>query len=622
MTEITKENKEKLKALEGDIKTAFKEERFEQVSSLSNEIKVIDPENRLTTRLLEKMAKTKADARKKENSAKIKEYDTMLAKQMKDGNLSNVHSLTEELKELDADLSVKWNEKAQKVEAEVKRKENADKIKNFEKQLKLAFKEKRFEEVTALSDKLKEIDPENKISLKFLANIEKVKLEVKCKENADKINALQNQIKSAFKEGHFDEMGKTANQLFEIDPKNSFANKYLAKAIKAKGKVENMKMEAKAQEEQIKVKAEKEKAKSEEVKLKAEAKTKEQVAPITPAEGTEPVEAVKVEAKTVRPDDSVGRETPVTPTPAKAEGSPSEPIAAVVPSAPVKPVEAPKLKVETTTKEPAKESAPTPIESDKGNIFTRMFGKKEELEKPSGSIIDTIVAKTDEKKAEKKMPKKEKEEGLALVNLSRLLVQFSLAFIIISAGFFYVQNIDANNTVLGFFGIQENYASRLHSANETLVEKEDEERSLTREINRYKAGYDNKYETIIEGIIDKRLNWPDILVKINEIANAVYERNEISQYITFDNFSFDAEKGQVRVSGSLSDPLGKNLTKLAELEETFRYFPKDPDNPDDTTKPYFYDVQEFGSLSKSYDRNTGKYKSNFSISFSLQKSDD
>ncbi len=614
MTEVTKENKEKLKALEGDIKTAYKEERFEQVSSLSNDIKVIDPENRLATRLLEKMAKAKADARKKENSAKIKEYDTMLAKQMKDGNLSNVHSLTEELKELDADLSVKWNEKAQKVEAEVKRKENADKIKNFEKQLKLAFKEKRFEEVTALSDKLKEIDPENKISLKFLANIEKAKLEVKCKENADKINALQNQIKSAFKEGRFDEMGKTANQLFEIDPKNSFANKYLAKAIKSKGKVEKMKMKAKAQEEQTKVKDEKEKAKSEEVKLKAEAKAKEakakeQIAPITPVEGTEPVEAVKVEAKT---------ETPVTPAPAKAEGSPSEPITAVVPSAPAKPVETPKLKVETPTKEPAKESAPTPIESDKGNIFTRMFGKKEELEKPSGSIIDTIVAKTDEKKAEKKMPKKEKEEGLALVNLSRLLVQFSLAFIIISAGFFYVQNIDANNTVLGFFGIQENYASRLHSANETLVEKEDEERSLTREINRYKAGYDNKYETIIEGIIDKRLNWPDILVKINEIANAVYERNEISQYIIFDNFSFDAEKGQVRVSGSLSDPLGKNLTKLAELEETFRYFPKDPDNPDDTTKPYFYDVQEFGSLSKSYDRNTGKYKSNFSISFSLQ----
>jgi hypothetical protein len=635
MTEVTKENpvpsksegKEKLKALEGNIKTAFKEKRFEQVSSLANNIKAIDPENRLAMRLLEKMEKAKADAKKKENTAKIKEYDTMLAKQMKDGNLTNVHRLTEELKGIDSDLSAKWNEKAQKIEADIKRKENADKIKNFETQLKLAFKEKHFEEVRTLSDKLKELDPENKISLKFLANIEKAKLEAKRKENADKINALQNQIKLAFKEGRFDEMGKTANQLFEIDPKNSFANKYLAKAIKAKEKAEKMKMKAKAAEEQVKAKAEKEKVKVEKAKaedeVKAKAKAAEEqvkakaeapVAPVTPIAPAKPT--TQPEKAPVTPP-VINAEKPVAPVLAK-------PVTSVAPPVPAKPAE-PTLKLKVETPAEPKEKAQMPIEeSDKGNIFTRMFGKKEELEKPSGSIIDTIVAKTAEKKAEEreKKPKKEKEEGLALVGLSRLFLQFSLAFIIISAGFFYIQNIDINNTVLGFFGVQENYASRLHSAGEILAEKEDEEQSLTREINRYKAGYDNKYETIIEGIIDKRLNWPDILVKINEIANAVYERNEISQYIIFDNFSFNAEKGQVRVSGYLSDPLGKNLTKLAELEETFRYFPKDSDNPDDPTKPYFYDVQEFSSLSKSYDRNTGKYKSNFSISFSLQKSED
>jgi len=248
-----------------------------------------------------------------------------------------------------------------------------------------------------------------------------------------------------------------------------------------------------------------------------------------------------------------------------------------------------------------------------------MFGKKEELEKPKGSIIDTIVAKTGEKKALKQKPKVQKEPGLAFANFSKVFLQFSVAFIVISAGFFYVQNIDVNNRVLNLFGFQQNYAGRLHAANETLVESETEENRLGEEINRYKQGYDNEYEIIIEDIIEKRMNWPDILTKINEIANAVYERNEISQYIKFNNFSFDAKSGRVSVSGTLSDPLGKNLTKLAELEETFRYYPKYQNDPSDSTPSYFYDVQEFNSLSKSYNTQTGKYTSTFNMSFSLQE---
>lgn len=614
MTEITKnqpvpneaEGEEKLKALEGDIKNAFKEGRFDQVINISNDIKAIDPENRLASRLVEKMEKTKADMLKKENASKIKEYDAMICRQIKEGSLENARKLAEELKELDPILSAKWNEKAQMAEAEMKKKQNVDKIKDLEQQLKTAFSEKHFEEVEKISEQLKEFDPENKTSLKFLSKIEKEKADAKRKQNADKINILQDQIKSAFEEGRFDEMGKTANQLFEIDPKNSFANKYLQKAVKAKEEAEKMKAKETVKESGLKeVISAKEKPVSD--KNEPEPEKKEGI-------------FSKIFKKSEKNKEEAGEDQAVKQDVAhKAEITASIP-AVSVPA--VKTEEAPKLKLETSAVsevESAKAETPDTAESDSGNVFTRMFGKKEEDEKPSQSIIDTIVAKTAERKfgEKEKKPKKEKEDGVALAKFSRLLLQFSLAFIVISAGFFYVQNIDINNTVLGFLGVEDNYASSLHKAADTLVEKENEEQALNKEIDKYKAGYDNKHEKVIEGIIEKRLNWPDVLAKINEVANSIYERNEISQYITFNSFSFDASKGQIRVSGSLSDPLGKNLTKLVEIEEAFRNFPKDPNDPEDKTKPYFYDFQEFSSLSKSYDSNTGKYKSSLSLSFSL-----
>jgi hypothetical protein len=568
---MDKENKEKLKALESDIKVAFKENRFEQVDDLAKEIKSIDPENHLAVRLLEKMETAKAEAKKKANAEKIKEYQKMISKMLKEGNLENVRKLAEELKEFDPKSSADWMKKAEDAEIKIKQKQNAEKIKEVEKQVKISFKENQFEKVKELADKLKELDPKNKTAEKFVANIEKAKADAQRKQNADKINILQDEIKLAFKENRFDDLGKTANKLFEIDPQNKFAKKYLDKSVKLKAKA---KAEVKPEIKPVPVAPI---VKAPEVKPVAPLITPKPVAP-----------AVKAPVIPVTPV------TPITPKPA------------AVPVAPAKPKEA-----AVQAKAPAEE---------KGNIFTKMFGKKVETEKPEKSIIDTIVAKTAERKPKEKVkkPKESQEEGLAFFKFSRMFLRFAIVFILISAVFFYAENIDENNLVFGLAGIEENYAGRLHMASQTLEEKNDEERELNRNISKYKEGYDNKYELIIQGIIDKRMNWSDMVAKVNEVANAVYERNEISQYIKFDSYSFDVDTGQIRVSGSLSDPLGKNLTKLVELEEAFKYYPKDPNNPDDTTEPYFYDFQEFNSLSKSYNKKTGEYTSSFSLSFSLK----
>ena len=639
MTELTKDQKEKLKALESDVKNAFKEERFDAVRDMAEKIKSIDPENRTAVRILEKTEKAKAEAKKKENTVKIKEYDKMIQKMLKEGNLGNARKLSEELKEFDPKLAEKWMGKIEKIEAEAKKKENADKIKALEGQLKTAFKEERFEEVQKIASKVREMDPKNKTASKMVSKIEKAKEDAIARENKDKIKALQKDIKSAFKEKHFEDVKKLCSKLKEFDPKDKISEKWLKKVAKTTGGEE-------VKEEVKKVSAEpaKEKEKKEGFFAKMFKKKEKAPAPAKAEEKAEPVKAEKTKETPVKTaeggeaaesEKEIKKEAP-KPMPAKAEvksvieeRKPSAPVVAPITPVPAKPV------TTETKPAPAKvegEKAPTRaethsgggvtpkgLEGKEGNIFTRMFKKKTELEKPEKSIIDTIVAKTSEKKAEvTEKPKKPKEEGAAFAAFGRVILQFSVAFIVISAGFFYTQNIDSNNTVLGLFGIEENYASRLHAANETLEQKEEEERELNREINRYQKGYDNKYEVIINQIVEKRLNWPDVLSKINEVADFIYERNSISQYIKFNSFSFDAEKGLVRVSGSLSDPLGKNLTKMAELEEAFKYYPQDKNNPDDKTKPYFYDFQEFKSLSKSYDKRTGKYTSNFQLSFALQ----
>jgi hypothetical protein len=610
MTEINENQKAKLKELESAIKDAYKSDRYDAVRDLAAQIRAINPEDHIGPKLLAKVEEMKAKALKAEKATKTKQYESMLTKLYKEGNFENFRKLASEFKLFDPESKAIDGllVKVAMAESEAKRKANEGKIKELEKALKPAFKEARFNDVRNLTTELNKLEPGNKVAAGYLANIKKSEMEANRRENAEKINNLQDAIKVSFKEGRFDEVKDLSKKLAEIDPENSLCKKYLVKVAEIEAKVE--------------------KEKTKEVKP-AVVTSKAIITPVATV-----VPKVITPAVTVTSAPAVIQKTPEAPKPAittqkvdkgnifgkifSKKDEPAKP-AIVTPKeviAPVAMVAAAPAAAQKTPETP--KPAVTAPKEEKGNIFTRMFEKKEEFEKPKKSIIDTIVAKTEEvkTKAEKK-PKVEKEEGAVFISFCKALVQFSVAFIVISTAFFYVQNIDKNNTVLGLFGIEENYASRLHAASLKLEGKKTEESGLNKEIENYKAGYDNKYETIINGIIAKRVAWPDIMAKINEVADYVYARNAISQYIKFDNFSLDTKTGQVRVSGTLSDPLGKNLTKLVELQDAFKYYPKDKDSADDTTKPYFYNLQEFNSLSKSYDSKTGKYTSTFQLSFSL-----
>jgi hypothetical protein len=257
------------------------------------------------------------------------------------------------------------------------------------------------------------------------------------------------------------------------------------------------------------------------------------------------------------------------------------------------------------------------------NNFTRMFGKKDARPQnnPKKSIIESIVSRSElTEKSNEKLKEVEKKKDLicaGLLKFSRALLQFSIAFIVLSSVFFYAQNIDSENRIFNVLHLGDNYAIRMHNTAIDIKKQKADEIEINKELDLYDQGYTNRHEKIVEDIVKSRINWPDILNKINEITDSVYERNALSQYVQYDSFSFDIEKGVVRVSGKLSDPLGKNLTKLAEIEEAFRFFPGRKGDPDQPIAPYFYDVKELSSLRKSFDRRSGKYESTFNLSFSL-----
>ncbi len=261
-----------------------------------------------------------------------------------------------------------------------------------------------------------------------------------------------------------------------------------------------------------------------------------------------------------------------------------------------------------------KPTAPSAV-LESGNTFTKMFGRGSIPE--TRSIIETIVQRSEETRPRIKEVKPPLPPQMQWFRFSGAFMQFTAAFIVVTVIFFGLENFDQNNRVLGIFGVR-NVASRLHAADETLAGRKQQESRLKTEIGTFQKGFDNRYEKIINRIAEARVNWLDIFRKINEVTDSVYEKNELSQYVQYTNFSFETEKGIVRVSGTLSDPLGKNLTKLIELESAFKNYPRSAADPDDKTEPYFYGIQEFKTVSKSLDRRTGRFVSNFQLSFSVK----
>lgn len=439
-----------------------------------------------------------------------------------------------------------------------KQKDPKEQISVLEQEMKSAFKEGNYEAVKAATDKIKAIAPENHLAEKLMAKVEKVKTKEDAKAQTQKVREYRVMLKKLYKDRDSEKLTALAKEFKAFDPENKHAAKWILRAEKLQEKMSGKKEE----KQELKIGAGKEK------------------------EGIMQMMAKKA---------------PTTATPVATVAEPT------------KTVETPKTKAPDSPKE------------EKGNLFTRMFKKKEE-ETQKKSIIDTIVAKTDKKEEKKPVEKKdetdkssEKKKEMGLLVFSKVFMNFVAIFIVLSAAFLYVEWIDKDNTVLGLAGISENTGGRLHSASEELSALKKEETTLSKDIDLYKGGYDDKALDAVEKIIDGRINWPDIFAKINEVTNSVYELNDFFKYIEYNNYSFDAKNGTIRVSGTLSDPLGRNLTKLVVLEEAFKYYPKDRNNPDDMTEPYFIGFKEFTAFSKTLDSDTGRYNSSFQLSFSLNE---
>jgi len=462
-------------------------------------------------------------------------------------------------------------------------KEQKEKVQDLEKVMKLAFKEGDFDEVYSVSDKLKVLDPENHLSQKLIEKVENTRKKQKVEAKKAKIKEYEGMLKKLFKDGELDKLLALAKELKEFDSENKAVDKWTVKAQKLKGKAEQAKEVSKAN-----------------------------------LIDKKPGFFAKLLSK---PKNNLKIEVSPTSTPAPAPTPTPTPTPTSIPVVPK--VAAPLIQKPATPVIPVKPVINVP---PKGNLFTNMFKKGEEDKQTEKSIIDTIVAKTDEKKVQKiakqkpvKLKKKKEKVKINLLSFSKVFINFTAIFIVFSAAFLYVEFLDEENTMLSLVGIQENTGSRLRSSAEENRSNKRKEAVLSKDIQLYKSGYQDKAMDTVNKIIDDRINWPDIFSKINRVTDSIYELNDFFKYIEYNNYSFDAERGTIRVTGTLSDPVGRNLTRLVELEEAFMYFPKDKNNPNDDTEPFFSDFKEFTSFSKTIDPETGRYTSSFQLSFALNK---
>ena len=253
---------------------------------------------------------------------------------------------------------------------------------------------------------------------------------------------------------------------------------------------------------------------------------------------------------------------------------------------------------------------------EKQASIPEVSSKEAEIKTPESALIEK--KETEVKHAPIKAKPEKPHKEFNLLGFSKLFANFTVAFIVLTAGFLYVEFIDQNNTVLGLVGV-ENTGSKLHSSADELSQKEREVATLKKEIEKLETGYQNPDLKTIDDIRAKRINWPDVLFKIDEVTNSVYELNDFFKYIEYIDYAFDADRQTIRISGKLSDPQGNNLTKLVELENAFKYYPKDQQNPDDPTQPFFKGFKELTTLNKTLDQETGRYVSNFQLSFDLNE---
>lgn len=458
----------------------------------------------------------------------------------------------------------------------------------LEKEVKMAFKSGQFESVVAGVKSIRTLDPGNRFADSLARKVEVLKKKEEEKAKAKKVRDYKIVLKKLFKDRDLAKLKELAAEFGRFDPENRIARLWIKKAEKLEVKLTSKK---EVRKEKIEIKKPPLFNKPEPVQPKPATLAS------TLAVKTEAPKPVQTIPKEIQKPLSVG---PVNTEPEKEKK--------------------PALFGGLVKKPEAEEVKPV----SKGNIFTKMFGKKEE-EPQEKSIIDTIVASEAKREVKEASEKKEAEPAgsskpkdvSGFLTFAKIFMNFTIIFIVLSAGFLYVEWVDKNNSELGLIGVKENTGGKLYHAAEEVKTLKQKEEDLDKEIELYKGGYDDKVFKTVQDIIGQRINWPDIFAKISEVTNSVYELNDFFKYIEYNNYSFDALTRTIRVTGTLSDPLGRNLTKLVELEEAFMYYPKDKNNPDDPVKPYFTGFKEFTSYSKSLDENTGRYTSSFQLSFAL-----
>ena len=508
-----------------------------------------------------------------------------------------------------------------------KQKEEKERIKALENELKIAFKGGQFESVIAGVKSIKAIDPKNHLAEALQKKMESIKKQEELKAKEMKMKEYKLMLKKLLKDHDAAKLKELAAEFAKFVPEDRMATAWLRKAEKLEAKL------APKGKEETKKPVEVKKEMKPSVFAKFFKKDEVQPALTTAVLKKEP------EVKLVAPKEvqkEVPKETPKAVNPEIKPVSPNlfpsisiPGLNAPVPKQPEKPVVQPpavEKKPVLMTGVFKKPEADLSKTAPAGNIFTKMFGKKEEEEPKNKSIIDTIVASGDHKEKQvvpqtmTTLLKQEKpKDAASFVTFSKIFMNFAIIFVALSAAFLYVEWVDKSNSILSLVGVSANTGSKLYGSAEEVTTLTKKEADLNKEIELYKGGYDDKTFKTVQSLISSRINWPDIFAKIKEVTNSVYELNDFFKYIEYNNYAFDAENSTIRVTGTLSDPLGRNMTKLVELEQAFENFPRDINNPDDKAKPYFTGFKEFTTFSKTLDESTGRYNTSFQLAFSLNK---
>jgi len=435
-----------------------------------------------------------------------------------------------------------------------KQKELKAQIKALEVAMKSAFKEGHFDAMKESAAKLKTLDPENRLAKKLLEKVDGAKKKQDALNKKVKTKEYESMLKKLYKDGELEKLKALAKELKEFNPENKAADKWREKAEKLEAKAKGVDFKKKGKDENVfnLAKDSAKEAPKEAPKVGAPIAGSSFFGNLFAKSAAKAGEAVKKdtkpEEKPVESGDkpksifakAVAHEAPKAPaplTPKPMAAAPVTPAAPVAPkpmaAAPVAPKPAVPVAPATSPTPPTPPVAPKAPDA-KGNLFTKMFKKGEEEKQTQKSIIDTIVAKTDEKKqgdkpVEKKstkLTKVEEKDASGLLTFSKVFLNFTAIFIVFSAAFLYVDFLDEENTMLSLVGVEHNTGSRLKAAADENTLNKRQEAILTSDIELYKGGYQDKALETVNQIIDERINWPDIFAKINEVTDSVYELNQ------------------------------------------------------------------------------------------------